>query len=105
MNPSIQRPVSPPDPTKFLRVKTKAEKAACDFEAVLLSSLLEKLQATFAGTREDDSSGSGNYAAMGTQALASAMAARGGIGMARMILQQWQTKVPELKHTEVPSGG
>jgi Rod binding domain-containing protein len=86
-------------------VRTKAEKAAGDFEAILLSSLLEKLQTTFAGTREDDPSGSGNYAVMGTQALASAMAARGGIGIARMLLQQWQTKVPDLSRTRVPSGG
>jgi Rod binding domain-containing protein len=83
----------------------KAEKAARDFEAVLLGSLLESLQKTFAGTPEDDPSGSSNYGVMGTQALASAMAARGGIGIARMILQQWrQTKVPEMGQTDVPSG-
>lgn len=77
--------------------KAKAAKAAQDFEAVLLGSLLESLQKTFAGTPENDPSGSGNYALMGTQALASAMAARGGIGIARLILQQWrQTKVPEM---------
>lgn len=80
-----------------LAEKAKAEKAARDFEAVLLGSLLESLQKTFAGTPDDDPSGSGNYALMGTQALASAMAARGGIGIARLILQQWrQTKVPEM---------
>ena len=82
--------------------KSKAEKAACDFEAILLSSLLESLQKTFGGIPEDDASGSGNYAVMGTQALASALAAGGGIGIGQMILQQWrQTKVPELNHTEV----
>jgi len=82
----------------------KAEKAAADFEGILLHSLLEKLQSTFAGIREDDASG-GNYAALGTQALASAIAARGGLGIARMLLQQWQTKVPELRDTKVLSGG
>ncbi len=85
--------------------KAKAEKAARDFEAVLLASLLDSLQKTFAGTPEDDPSGSSNYALMGTQALASAMAARGGIGIARLILQQWrQTKVPEMGQTEVRAG-
>ena len=64
------------------------------------------LQKTFAGIPGDDPSGSSNYAVMGTQALASAMAARGGIGIAQMILQQWrQTKVPELNRTEVLNGG
>jgi Rod binding domain-containing protein len=77
--------------------RAKAQKAASDFEAVLLGSLLDSLQKTFAGSMasEDAPFGSGDYALMGTQALASAMAARGGIGIARLILQQWQqTKVP-----------
>ena len=83
--------------------RSKAEKAACDFEAILLGSLLESLQKTFAGIREDDASGSGNYAVMGTQAFASALAAGGGIGIAQLILQQWrQTKVPDSSRTEVP---
>lgn len=76
--------------------KAKAEKAAQDFEAVLLGTLLDSLQKTFAGTADEGPAGSSNYAAMGTQALASAMAARGGIGIAKLILQQWQhTKVLE----------
>ena len=76
--------------------KSKAEKAAQDFESVLLGSLLESLQKTFSGTSEDGSIGS-SYARMGTEALASAMSARGGIGIARLILQQWrQSKVPEV---------
>jgi Rod binding domain-containing protein len=75
---------------------TKAEKAAHDFEGVLLGSLLDSLQKTFSGTTDQDDAGvSTNYSAMGTQALASAIASRGGIGVAQMILQQWrQTKVP-----------
>jgi len=61
------------------------------------------LQKSFAGPSEDTTVGSDNYAAMGTQALAAAMSAHGGIGIARMILHQWQqTKVPEMSGTEVP---
>ena len=100
MLPSISAPAHLP--ATNLPARMKAEKAACEFEGILLHSLLEKLQTTFAGVREDDPSGSGNYAALGTQALASALAARGGIGIARMLVQQWQTKVPELSRTEVP---
>jgi Rod binding domain-containing protein len=97
MSLSVAADVSRIPEANHLAGKAKAEKAAQDFEAVLLGSLLDSLQKTFAGAPEDDSSGSGNYALMGTQALASAMAARGGIGIARLILQQWrQTKVPEL---------
>lgn len=88
---------SVPFPATAPAGKAKAEKAAQDFEAVLLASLLESLQKTFAGISEDSPAGSSNYAQMGTQALAAAMSAHGGIGIARLILQQWQqSKVPEL---------
>jgi Rod binding domain-containing protein len=84
-------------PAMSAPAKSKAEKAAQDFEAVLLGSLLESLQKTFAGSSEDSLVGSSSYAQMGTQALASAMSAHGGIGIARLILQQWkQSKVPEV---------
>ncbi len=82
--------------------KMKAEKAAQDFESILLGSLLESLQKSFAGTSEDSPAGSDNYSRMGTQALASAISAQGGIGLGKMILQQWrQTKVPEMSASEV----
>ena len=90
-------------PTAQPAGKMKAEKAAQDFEAVLLGSVLESLQKSFAAPSDDATVGSDNYAAMGTQALAGAMSAHGGIGIARMILHQWQqTKVPEMSGTEVP---
>lgn len=93
--------VSPTPP-----VRTKAEKAAHDFEAVLLTSLLEGLQKSFTGVADDDPGGGGHYGLLGTQALASAMAAGGGIGIARLILQQWQhTKVLDARQTKVPVGG
>ena len=74
----------------------RAEKAARDFEGILLGSLLDSLQKTFSGTADEEgTAGSSNYGMMGTQALAAAIAARGGIGIAELILRQWrQTKVP-----------
>jgi len=63
----------------------KGEKAARDFEAILLTSLLDSLQKTFSSV-EDSTPGASDYRLMGTQALASAIAERGGIGIARLIL-------------------
>jgi Rod binding domain-containing protein len=87
-----------PDATRFStasRPVGKAEKAARDFEAVLLGSLMDSLQKTFSGNSEDASAGTSDYGFMGAQALASALAARGGIGIAQLILSHWrQTKVP-----------
>jgi Rod binding domain-containing protein len=67
----------------------KAEKAAVDFEAILLASVMESLSKTFSGT-SDDTPGMQDYSSMGSQALALAVAARGGIGIAKLILSQWR---------------
>lgn len=73
----------------------KGEKAARDFEAILLTSLMDSLQKTFSGVAEDPTPGASDYRLMGTQALASAIAERGGIGIARLILSHLPTpKVP-----------
>jgi len=68
----------------------KGEKAARDFEAILLASLLDSLQKTFSGGADDATPGASDYRLMGTQALASAIAERGGIGIARLIQSHLQ---------------
>jgi Rod binding domain-containing protein len=74
---------------------TKNKKAARDFEAMLLTPVLDSLQKTFSGDPEDSTPGASDYRLMGTQALASAIAERGGIGIARLVLSHLQTpKVP-----------
>jgi peptidoglycan hydrolase FlgJ len=66
----------------------KNEKAARDFEAMLLAPVFESLQKTFAGDSEDAKTpGASDYRQMATQALAQSIAARGGIGIARLILR------------------
>ncbi len=84
-----------PQPPTEPHALRKVEKAAQDFEAVLLGSLLEAVEKTFSGFGEENTSGSGDYRYMGVQALASEMAAQGGIGIGRMIVRQLgRTKVP-----------
>jgi len=73
----------------------KAEKAARDFESVLLTSLFDSLQKTFAWDHEDSSPGAGNYRLMATRAVADAVAANGGFGIGKFILRHLPlTKVP-----------
>lgn len=67
----------------------KLVKAAQDFEAILLSSWLEKLQKSFAGTDDGSDPAHDTLASLGTQAIAAALAARGGIGVAKLILQHF----------------
>jgi Rod binding domain-containing protein len=69
----------------------KNAKAAQDFEALLLTPVLDALQKTFAGGGEDEKTpGADDYRQMGTQALAQAIAARGGIGIAQLVLRHFE---------------
>lgn len=65
----------------------KLSKVAQEFEAILLSSWLEKLQASFTGIDDGSDPAHETLASMGTQAIASALAARGGIGVAKILVQ------------------
>lgn len=67
-------------------VSTRGAKAAREFEAQLIGSLLESMEKTFAALPGDDSvPGADNYNFLGTHALAQAIAERGGFGIAAMI--------------------
>jgi len=72
----------------------KLRKSAEEFEAILLQSWLEKMNQSFVGSRESQDAAHDTVSSLGTQAIASALAARGGIGIAAMLLRQLQ-----------PSGG
>jgi len=65
---------------------TRGAKAAREFEARLIGSLLESLEKTFATLPgENTIAGADDYNYLGTQALAEGLAARGGFGIAAMI--------------------
>ena len=69
----------------------KGQKAAREFEAQLIGTVLESLEKTFAELPGQDAmAGQDDYNYMGTQALASALAAGGGFGIAKMITQHIQ---------------
>src|ERR1700693_3937130 len=98
-SPASQNLRNPPNMTAAnpaaLKAVLKNEKAARDFEAMLLTPVLDSLQRTFAGNSEDDNiPGASDYRQMATAALAQAIAARGGIGIAQLILRHFDpTKV------------
>ncbi|MGO9862239.1 MAG: hypothetical protein ACLPLR_01400 [Terriglobales bacterium] len=68
----------------------KNEKAARDFEALLLTPVLDSLEKTFSGNEDSKSPGASDFRLMGTQALAQAIAVRGGIGIARLVMRHLQ---------------
>lgn len=66
----------------------KGPKAAREFEAQLIGTVLQSLEKTFATVPGQDAMASeDDYNYLGTQALASAIAAGGGFGIARLISQ------------------
>ncbi len=81
VNPSSPRAPQPPD---------KLAKAAQEFESILLASWLEKMNQSFVGSEESQDPAHDTVSSLGTQAIASALAARGGIGIAGMLLRQLQ---------------
>jgi Rod binding domain-containing protein len=71
----------------------KGEKAARQFEAQLIGMVLESMEKTFASLPgKDEMAGEDNYNYLGTQALASVVAAGGGFGIARMISEHLKTR-------------
>ena len=64
----------------------KGPKAAREFEAQLIGTVLQSLEKTFAAVPGQDAmAGEDDYNYLGTQALASAVAAGGGFGIAKLI--------------------
>jgi len=64
----------------------RGPKAAREFEAHLMGSLLESMEKTFATVPgEPEIAGSDNYNYLGTEALAQGLSAKGGFGIAAMI--------------------
>ncbi|MFY9741988.1 MAG: hypothetical protein WA252_19715 [Candidatus Sulfotelmatobacter sp.] len=65
---------------------TRGKKAAREFEAQLIGTVLESFEKTFATLPgQDEIAGEDNYNYMGTEAIASAVAEGGGFGIAQMI--------------------
>jgi Rod binding domain-containing protein len=79
--------LSAPAPTNGRGDIGKIKDVAHQFEAVLLTSLLGPLQKSFSSLPGANSeAGSGEYQSLETQALASGLAAAGGLGIANMIV-------------------
>jgi len=81
-------------------------KAAREFEALLVGSLLRSLEATFsASPGQPVEAGGDDYQYMATQALASALSERGGLGLARLVIHQMEgTKVAVDPATRLSKG-
>lgn len=84
---SIHEPTVPPQISTPVATPRSA-KAAHEFEASLIASLLSSLEKTFGSAPgESEIPGADSYNYLGTQALSEAIAARGGFGIARLITQ------------------
>jgi Rod binding domain-containing protein len=101
-----------PDATPLTSGKSDPQKlihAARQFEAVLLNQLLGSLEHTFSALGENKTeAGSDHYHFLGVQALTSSIAAKGGIGIAEMIVrnlrQRERRAIDSAKQQESLSG-
>jgi Rod binding domain-containing protein len=88
MNSPVAAPAQTLSPQLATPATTLARgaKAAQEFEAQLIGSVLESMEKTFAALPgQSDVTGSDDYNYLGTHALAETLAARGGFGIAAMI--------------------
>jgi len=85
-------PTQSPEPPKQSTpaASPKLAKSAREFEAILLQSWMEKMNQSFVGLEDSQDAAHDTISSLGTQAIAGALAARGGIGIANMILRQIQ---------------
>jgi len=75
--------------------RAKIEKAAADFESILLAQWLEEAQQAFASApgsdpdeNQDADPGHGQFQSLAIQSLARSLTKSGGIGIAKMIVRQ-----------------
>jgi Rod binding domain-containing protein len=72
----------------------KLKKVAQDFEGILLASLLDEAQkGSFDPSQASVGAGSETLRSLGAQAVAQALAERGGVGIARMIVHHFSPKL------------
>ena len=86
MSVSLEIP-SGPTSGSASTARGKIQQAAQQFEAILLADVLEKLQKSFSLSEESQDPAHDTLSGLGTQALAGALAARGGIGFSRMLVE------------------
>ena len=72
----------------------KLTKVAQEFEGILLSSLLDEIQkGTLDPSQSSLGAGSETLRSLGTQAVAQALAQRGGLGIAKMIVRHFTPRL------------
>jgi len=91
---SVKAPVESSQGTDASQSAAKLKKSARAFEAILLQNWLEKMKESFVGSSESQDAAHDTVSSLGTQAIATALAARGGIGIANLLLRQLQPSKP-----------
>lgn len=92
MNSIPSAPSLDPSLATAAKLPGRGARAAREFEASLIASLLQSLEKTFSTLPgESTIPGADDYNYLGTQALAEGLSARGGFGIAAMISQHLPT--------------
>ena len=89
------------DSSRVASAPSKLTKAAQEFEAILLTSWLEKMNESFVGSEESQDPAH-DTVQPGDPGHRPALSARGGIGIAGMLLRQLQRAQPENANAEHP---
>jgi len=74
--------------------KRKLEQSVSDFQGILLSQCIQKMQETFASPGEVSDPASESFSGMGAQALGAALARNDALGIRKMLLHSLEAAQP-----------
>lgn len=103
-NPTGEMPTGAhvdPAQAKLLKLK----KAATQFEAMLLQKWWSSMKESGLGEDDDSDPGAGTLDTMGMQAMSTAIAGAGGIGIAAMLVHSLQREIAAQNATASPGTG
>ena len=87
---------------------SKIEKGAKEFEAMLLSTWMQQAEQSMAsvpGADDEEMAGKDQMMSLGVQSVSTALAASGGIGIAKMIAQSMHRMIPEGDSKQIQNEG
>jgi Rod binding domain-containing protein len=80
----------------------KLQKAAAEFESILLSSFWKSMMETFSSDDDSDDPGHSTFQDMGIQAMSQAMGKAGGLGLGRLLVNHLEHSLEKANQIQAP---
>ncbi len=85
--------------------RAKLQKAAAEFESILISTFWKSMKETFSQTDDSSDPAHDSLEDFGIQAMSNALGKAGGLGLGRMILKQLEPQIVPLTNSDSANFG